>query len=113
MIAAMSVFDVIHAEIRQSQERLETIVHIRVTTDALASSPVKTMLSPERARQFGLRGYAGGADADLAGTDQMRELLIHPEDWAQVRLALPQDVGFAYEQTRDGKELLWGIPVVH
>jgi hypothetical protein len=111
---------VIYQEIADAEVTgYKRIVHIRVTTDALPGSPTSVPVTPERARTLGrliaLRDPRGGeatVAADPSDYERMLELLIHPQDWADVLRGADMFAGELAPGMRPGEpDSVYGIPV--
>lgn len=113
MMPTMTMFDVLHREIVQAQERAVEVVQIRVSADAIPGSATTTMIAPERlrllaAQQREFLHSEGGLTADPEKQERWREIVMHPEDWRDV-LTDP-----AVRQFGGGvPTAIFGIPVVH
>ena len=107
----MSTMETIWREVNDARSTgYQSIVHIRITTDALEGSPVTVPITPERARTIArlmiVKGH--GVVADSMDYETKLELLMHPEDY----MALLRDV----DPMRYGIEIgeptrIMGIPV--
>ena len=95
-IEAMAVITGVAREVNDALKEALTVLHVRVTPDALEGSPVAVPITPERARRIKLIMLPGGAaEASPEVTERCREILLHPHDWATVLVALPRDIGHA------------------
>lgn len=97
-------------EIVDAESRLLEVRRIRVTPDAFAGSPVLAMIPPERLRKEALRAFPGGVvDADLEPMERWREIIVHPQDWAEVLREMTPVSGL---ETKGGRVIrLFGIEV--
>ena len=101
------VFEAVYDEVNQALTADRPIEHIRVSASALQGWVVVVPVTPERVDELGLTSR------------DPRELLLHPEDWAELlrerRFHVKRAASygeFVVGASRSGARTVMGIPVL-
>lgn len=113
MTSSQSIVASLFRERNAADEQMRPIIHIRITTDAIAGSVVAVPVSPERARTLGKLWAFPDGTIEAAYDGRALEILVHHEDWYSLLKEMPADNGFAVQLAMKLGEpdRVLGIPV--